>query len=174
MTAKKPTKDEPKTRERRALGGSIVRVSARPGALFGQLRRNGKRVQKLLVSAEEAATVEDPKQLAEKRLAAWSLEVETADPSDGITCSAPTNCARRSTKRSAIASSTSTRSIDAQSCPALWMPQWPTPATVRSRLQSASTIAASLPPSSSERGISASPACAAARSFRSNTMSMKR
>src|SRR4030095_8939399 len=88
--SKKPA--APEAREQRALGGSRVRLAARPGAVYGQLRRDNKRIQKLLVSAVDAAEIEKAHKagkgdsladIAERLLGAWALEVETAKPSDG-------------------------------------------------------------------------------------------
>ena len=59
----------------------------------------------------------------------------------------------RATKRSATARSTYTTSIAPQACPALHSAQWVMPATVRSRSQSATTIAGSLPPISALQGM---------------------
>jgi len=79
-----------KTREHRPLGGSILRRKDSPGALYGQLRRDGKRLQRVLVSADDAARADaaakiDPKakdaaQFAEERLAAWALDVANKSP----------------------------------------------------------------------------------------------
>jgi len=86
-----------RTRKHRALGGSVVAIAARPGRLYGQLRRDQRRLQKLLVDADEvvrldAAARDDPtgktknaRGIAEERLVKWAIDVENASPAgEGI------------------------------------------------------------------------------------------